>query len=138
MMFLSSPGITRNRIIAEKGLRGFWVTLARRRALDRLRRPLAYRRATERFETQMGAEFDDKMRGPGMKPAVSDLSELLSGMIRLLPMPQQEVVQLTFFEGMSQREIAARKAIALGTVKTRLQLAQKKLFKQLAPIQDQL
>jgi RNA polymerase sigma-70 factor, ECF subfamily len=53
-------------------------------------------------------------------------------------MPQQEVVQLTFFEGMSQREIAARKAIALGTVKTRLQLAQKKLFKQLAPIQDKL
>jgi RNA polymerase sigma-70 factor, ECF subfamily len=127
-----------DRFIAEKGLRGFLVTLARRRALDRLRRRLAYRRATERFETQMGAEFDDKMRGPGMKPAVSDLSELLSGMIRLLPVPQQEVVELTFFEGMSQREIAARKAIALGTVKTRLQLAQKKLFKQLAPIQNKI
>ena len=127
-----------DRFIAEKGLRGFLVTFARRRALDRLRRRLAYRRATDRLETQMGAEFHDKMRGPGVKPAIFDLSELLSGMIRLLPVPQQEVVQLTFFEGMSQREIAARKAIALGTVKTRLQLAQKKLFKQLAPMQNKI
>src|ERR1700747_1677555 len=127
-----------DRFIAEKGLRGFLVTLARRRALDRLRRRLAYRRATERLETQVGTEFQDKMRGPGVKPTIFDLSELLSGMIRLLPAPQQEVVQLTFFEGMSQREIAAEKSIALGTVKTRLPLAQKKLLNQLVPIQNKI
>jgi RNA polymerase sigma-70 factor, ECF subfamily len=45
------------------------------------------------------------------------------------------LINLAFFEGLSQREIAARKSIALGTVKTRLQLAQKKLFSQLAPVQ---
>src|SRR5580700_9550225 len=33
-----------DRFIPEKGLHGFLVTLARRRALDRLRRRLAYRR----------------------------------------------------------------------------------------------
>jgi RNA polymerase sigma-70 factor (ECF subfamily) len=59
-------------------------------------------------------------------------------MIRQLPVAQQEVVQLTFFEGLSQREIAARKSIALGTVKTRLQLAQKKLLNQLIPVQDKI
>jgi RNA polymerase sigma-70 factor (ECF subfamily) len=48
------------------------------------------------------------------------------------------VVQLTFFKGMSQREIAAYKSIALGTVKTRLYLAQKKLLNQLAPIRDKI
>jgi len=42
-----------DRFVAEKGLHGFLVTLARRRALDRLRRRLAYRRATDRMETQM-------------------------------------------------------------------------------------
>jgi RNA polymerase sigma factor (sigma-70 family) len=57
-----------DRFVAEKGLHGFLVTLARRRALDRLRRRLAYRRATDRLETQMRAEFNDKMRGPGVKP----------------------------------------------------------------------
>jgi RNA polymerase sigma-70 factor (ECF subfamily) len=59
-------------------------------------------------------------------------------MIRLLPEPQQEVVQLTSFKGMSQREIAAQKSIALGTVKTRLYLAQKKLLNQLVPIQNKI
>ena len=127
-----------DRFVAEKGLHGFLVTLARRRALDRLRRRLAYRRATDRLETQMRAEFHDKMQGRNVKRTNFDLYELLSRMIRLLPEPQQEVVQLTFFEGMSQREIAAQKSIALGTVKTRLQLAQKKLLNHLVPIQNKI
>jgi len=127
-----------DRFVAEKGLHGFLVTLARRRALDRLRRRLAYRRATDRLEVQMRAEFHDKMRGSGAKPTNFDLSELLSRMICLLPEAQQEVIHLTFFEGMSQREIAAQKSIALGTVKTRLQLAQKKLLNQLVPIQNKI
>jgi len=86
----------------------------------------------------MKAEFNDKMRELGVKPPNFDLSEILSRMIRLLPEPQQEVVQLTFFKGMSQREIAAQKSIALGTVKTRLHLAQKKLLNQLVPIQNKI
>jgi RNA polymerase sigma-70 factor, ECF subfamily len=127
-----------DRFIAEKGLHGFLVTLARRRALDRLRRRMAYRRATDRFETQMKAEFQDKVRGQVTKPHNADLVELLRGTIRVLPEPQQEVVELTFFEGMSQREIASRRSIALGTVKTRLQLALKKLLNQLVSIQHKI
>jgi RNA polymerase sigma-70 factor (ECF subfamily) len=129
----------RNQLVrAEKGLHGFLATLARRRALDRLRRRLAYRRATNQLESQMRAEFQDKMHGPNVKPSNFDLPELLSRLIRLLPEPQQEVVHLTFYEGMSQREIAAHKSIALGTVKTRLQLAQKKLLNYLIPIQNKI
>jgi RNA polymerase sigma-70 factor (ECF subfamily) len=127
-----------DRFLAEKGLQGFLVTMAKRRALDRLRRRLAYRRATDRLEIQMMAEFNDKMGRPQVKPTTFDLSELLSGMIRLLPEPQQEVVQLTFFKGLSQRDIAAQKSISLGTVKTRLQLAQKKLLNQLMPNQNRI
>jgi RNA polymerase sigma-70 factor, ECF subfamily len=127
-----------DRFLAEKGLQGFLVTVAKRRALDRLRRRLAYRRATDRLEIQMTAEFSDKMRRPQVKPTTFDLSELLSTMIRSLPEPQQEVVQLTFFKGLSQRDIAAQKSISLGTVKTRLQLARKKLLNQLMPIQNRI
>jgi RNA polymerase sigma-70 factor, ECF subfamily len=127
-----------DRFLAEKGLQGFLVTVAKRRALDRLRHRLAYRRATDRLETELMAEFSDKMRGPQVKPTTFDLSELLSTMIRSLPEPQQEVVQLTFFKGLSQRDIAAQKSIALGTVKTRLQLARKKLLNQLMPIQNRI
>ena len=126
------------RFIAAKGLHGYLVTMARRRALDRLRRRLAYRRATDRFETESNAEYRDVAGVLDFQPPNSDLADLLRGVIGNLPVPQQEVVHLTFFEGLSQREIAARKSIALGTVKTRLQLARKKLFDQLAPVQSMI
>ena len=51
-----------DRFIAEKGLHGFLVTLARRRALDRLRRRIAYRRATDRFEIELKATYRDEVR----------------------------------------------------------------------------
>ena len=124
-----------DRFDPAKGLHGFLVTMARRRALDRLRRRMAYRRATDRFEAELQANYADEPRVHHFEPANSDLADLLHGVIHNLPVPQQEVINLTFFEGLSQREIAARKSIALGTVKTRLQLAQKKLFDQLAPVQ---
>ena len=127
-----------DRLVPEKGLHGFLVTMARRRALDRLRRRLAYRRVTDRFECELKAEFRDELRANETETPNNDLSEFLEGMISELPDPQREVVHLTFFEGMSQREIAAQKAIALGTVKTRLQLARKKLLHQLVPLQDKI
>ncbi len=127
-----------DRFNAAKGLHGFLVTLARRRALDRLRRRLAYRRATDRFEIELEATYRYEARARDFQPPNSDLADLLHGFISNLPVLQQEVVNLTFFEGLSQREIAARKSIALGTVKTRLQLAHKKLFNQLAPLQEMI
>ena len=127
-----------DRFIPEKGLHGFLVTMARRRALDRLRRRLAYRQATDRFETELKAELTAEARFQDFQPTNSDLTDLLQNVIDRLPESQQEVVQLTFFQGLSQREIAARKSIALGTVKTRLQLARKKLYDQLAPVQEMI
>jgi RNA polymerase sigma-70 factor, ECF subfamily len=124
-----------DRFTAAKGLHGFLITMARRRALDRLRRRLAYRRATDRFEIELEATHSGEARVPDFQSPNSDLADLLHGVISNLPVAQQEVVNLAFFEGLSQRQIAARKSIALGTVKTRLQLAQKKLFNQLSPLQ---
>ena len=123
------------RFDAAKGLHGFLVTIARRRALDRLRARLAYRRATDRFEAEVIATYAEEKRAHVFQPPNSDLTDLLQGVIGNLPLSQQEVINLTFYEGLSQREIAARRSIALGTVKTRLQLARKKLFDQLAPVQ---
>jgi RNA polymerase sigma-70 factor (ECF subfamily) len=127
-----------DRFIAAKGLHGFLVTMARRRALDRLRRRLAYHRTRDRFETEVKATYAEETRVHDFQPPNSDLADLLHGVIGNLPVAQHEVVNLAFFEGLSQREIAARKSIALGTVKTRLQLAQKKLFNQLAPVQEMI
>lgn len=47
--------------------------------------------------------------------------------IRTLPSAQQTVIELAYFRGMSQREIAAELDQPLGTVKTRMRLGVRKL-----------
>ena len=131
MTFLSNSGTVQIDFLQKKDCRDFsslWRSVERSTVCASR---LAYRRATDRLEIQMTAEFSDKMGRPQVKPTTFDLSDLLSTMILSLPEQQQEVVQLAFFKGLSQRDIAAQKSISLGTVKTRLQLAQKKLLNQL-------
>jgi RNA polymerase sigma-70 factor (ECF subfamily) len=69
---------------------------------------------------------------------VNDLSKLLNRAIQVLPEAQKEVIDLAFFKGMSQREIASKRQISLGTVKTRLHLAQRKLHNYLVPMQNKI
>ena len=121
----------------EKGLRGLLVTLARRRALDRLRRRAAYRRATESLKTDTDNPLTCETSTMTSEVEANDLSELLNRVIQELPEAQKEVIDLAFFKGMSQREIAAKRQISLGTVKTRLHLAQRKLHKYLGPDAEQ-
>jgi RNA polymerase sigma-70 factor, ECF subfamily len=122
----------------EMGLRGLLVTLARRRSLDRLRRKTAYWRATENLKRDFGNPLT-LVTGPAANQAeVNDLSEFLNRVIETLPAAQKEVIDLAFFKGMSQREIASKKQIALGTVKTRLHLALRKLHNYLFPMQSKI
>src|ERR1700722_815701 len=122
----------------DKGLRGLLVTLARRRAFDRLRRRAAYRRATESLKTDTDNPLTFESTTMSSEVEVHDLSKLLRRVIQELPEAQKEVIDLAFFKGMSQREIAAKRQISLGTVKTRLHLAQRKLYNYLVPIQNKI
>ena len=121
-----------------RGLRGLLVTQARRRALDRFRRRCAYHRATEALKSDPDNPLTREITTTTEDLENGDLSLLLERMIDLLPEAQKEVIQLTFFKGLSQREIARKRCISLGTVKTRLQLAQRKLRHFLLPIQHKV
>ena len=122
----------------ENGLRGLLVTLARRRSLDRLRRRAAYRRATESLKSDTGNPLTLEVAPTTNQVEVNDLSKLLNRAIQVLPEAQKEVIDLAFFKGMSQREIASKRQISLGTVKTRLHLAQRKLQNYLVPMQNKI
>ena len=107
---------------------GWLVTLSRRRAIDRLRRKSAYWRAQDRFRIECETEAATAMHcGADEEAAQDDNAAVVARLIANLPEAQQQAVQLAYFRGMSQRQIAAHTGIPLGTIKTRLELAMRKL-----------
>jgi RNA polymerase sigma-70 factor, ECF subfamily len=114
---------------------GWIVTVARRRAIDRLRRRQAYGRAKDRFEIHVEQQPHTRMASPVENDITRiDLRRFLEGQMEELPPYQREAIELSFFEGLSHREIAARTATPLGTVKTRLELGLRKLTNSVRPL----
>ena len=107
---------------------GWIITLARRRAIDRLRREQAYCRVEERYqkETEQMPESWTHTNG-GDDVESSDLRRVLAKIVSELPEAQRNAIMLSFYKGMSQREISLQTGVPLGTVKTRLELAMRKI-----------
>ena len=106
---------------------GWIVTLVRRRTIDRIRRKTAYGRAQHRFGEEETIVHADAHSGADEEVAQRDRAAALSRLIANLPEAQQQAVRLAFYRGMTQRQIAAHTGIPLGTIKTRLELALRKL-----------
>lgn len=106
------------------------VLIARSRAIDRLRT----RRVVERTAEAAHREETALHESPAGPAAVleSERGERLWRELAALPVEQRTVLEQAFFAGWTQREIAARTGIPLGTVKTRTLLAMKKLRAALA------
>lgn len=108
---------------------GWLITLAHRRAIDRLRQRHAYRRATQRFECecQRAPKQGCGDRSGDGDADRDDLRDYLKKLLMRLPEAQRQVLECAYFKGMSQRQIAAALELPLGTVKTRIELGLKKL-----------
>jgi RNA polymerase sigma-70 factor (ECF subfamily) len=107
---------------------GWIVTLARRRAIDRLRKRQSYARAEERLQHELEQQPDAGTHSTVEEEIeLSDMRRALCIIIAALPPAQQQAIDLAFFKGMSQREIAAHTNTPLGTIKTRLELGLKKI-----------
>jgi RNA polymerase sigma-70 factor (ECF subfamily) len=118
---------------------GWVVTLARRRAIDRLRRRQAYCRAKDRFESQIEPQPVSQGRSPMTDNLIrSDLRRFLERQMNALPAYQRQVIELSFFEGRSHREISHLTKTPLGTVKTRLELGLRKLTNCVRPLRRKI
>jgi RNA polymerase sigma-70 factor (ECF subfamily) len=110
---------------------GTWLALiARSRAIDRLRSRKSAGRTVEaaRMESPPGHESP---RAAGAVFAHERLARVAAA-LGDLPAEQRQVIELAYFSGLSQTEIAGATGIPLGTVKTRTLLAMKKLRAALA------
>jgi RNA polymerase sigma-70 factor (ECF subfamily) len=132
-----------NRFSADRGSVQTWVlTIARSRALDRLR---ATRRLREDTIDEAGSPEAGASSVGATLPSSSDpLSDaehaerkrLVIAALAELPVEQREALELGYFGGLSQSEIAERTGQPLGTVKTRMRLAMLKLRDRLAPLRE--
>ena len=122
---------------------GWIICMARRRAIDHYRKIRRRADASEKLRLEndegqgaLGASFLGSASDAG--PHATDLKQFLARIIGSLPAEQGRVIELSYFKEMSQREIASRTGIPLGTIKTRLDLALRKLAQKSMPYRKEL
>ena len=113
------------RFDGERGSATSWLnTIAHRKAVDRVR-------SVERAAARDQQHFEHETRAP--EPDVSDLviarddGRRVRDALQRLPEVQRTALELAYFDGRSQREVAEYLEVPLGTVKTRIRDAMKRL-----------
>jgi len=107
------------------------MTIARSRAIDRLRSEYQERRRVDVLDTAREMATAGNVEEDA---ALSEMRGVILKALESLPPEQREVIDLAYYGGLSQSEIAARLGQPLGTVKTRARLAMMKLRERLRPI----
>jgi RNA polymerase sigma-70 factor (ECF subfamily) len=113
------------------------LTIARSRALDRVRAVKRLReepmdRENGELLVQQVADGD-----PGMDAESSERRTVVIAALAELPPEQREALELGYFAGFSQSEIAERTGQPLGTIKTRMRLAMQKLKSRLQGLREE-
>jgi RNA polymerase sigma-70 factor (ECF subfamily) len=110
-----------------------WLgTLARSRSIDRLRQQKSQERRKE-------AVARDPVGGrpaasPDLEASLNERSALIRSALSGLPADQREAIEIAYFEGLSQSEIAARLKTPLGTIKTRIRQGMIRLKSAIGPV----
>ena len=104
---------SRARIDPERPFEGWIFGIARKRAIDQLRRSSHDIVSVESVRELVGPTGED------FADRVAWSAELQAGLARL-PAAQREAIELSYFSDLTQLEIAQRLGVPLGTVKARM------------------
>jgi RNA polymerase sigma-70 factor, ECF subfamily len=126
-----------SRFDASRGSVAGWLAMiARSRALDIVRARIRRDRITASASSQE-SQGSPAMGSWGADPADSldttERQQQVQAALETLSPPQRQAIELAFFEGLSQSEIAQRLQEPLGTIKTRVRLGMQKLRESLRP-----
>ena len=103
-----------------------WIfTLARNCRIDYLRRNSRY--ASEIDPTDWFNEIEDESPGPFQQVQTSRAGESIRAGLQMLPREQSEILTKVYLEGKSHQQTSEELKLPLGTVKSRVRLALKKL-----------
>jgi len=110
----------------QRGSPEAWLVMrAKTRAIDRLR---SMRRRDRTFVAPVDESVAQREDSRADDPAVAAADRgLIQTALAQLPEAQRRVIELAFFEGLTQSEIAAKLGEPLGTVKTRARLGLERL-----------
>lgn len=127
-----------NRYVATRGSVQTWLlTMARSRSLDRVRSVKRLRE--EPLEGESGAavvqQVSDSDASLGAESAERRVIVLAA--LSELPAEQREALELGYYSGLTQSEIAERTGQPLGTIKTRMRLAMQKLRGRLQILREE-
>ncbi|MEP6695165.1 MAG: sigma-70 family RNA polymerase sigma factor [Chloroflexota bacterium] len=115
---------------AERGaVRAWVVAIARNKAIDWMR--TKGKRAARELELDAGAELVGASQ-PDEEALTAIRDERVRAVVAELPGEQRAVLELAYWGGLSQSEIAAHTGVPLGTVKSRVRMAMVKLRDRLA------
>ena len=97
---------------------GWLTTIARNRAVDRLRQGKAGAASLDELSSALHPPGEDGT--PSQAAAGREHASQLRRAVRELPSIQRRAIELAFFEGLSHTEVATTLGKPLGTVKTRI------------------
>ncbi len=118
---------------ARRGTASAWLfMLARSRAIDRLRSRAQRARDRQRPLDEV-APLRDAAPDPEEAAELAARRALVLSALAALSREQREAIELAYFSGLSQTEIAERSGAPLGTVKTRIRLGMLKLRELMEP-----
>jgi RNA polymerase sigma factor (sigma-70 family) len=118
---------------ARGAFRSFFLSLVHHRAVDTVRREERLRRRTERAMNLGEATGEDVAEGVVEEAWLTTRRKEVREALLALPEEQRKVLEMAYFGGLTQAEIAGELAIPIGTVKTRTLSAMRKLRNLLTP-----
>jgi RNA polymerase sigma-70 factor (ECF subfamily) len=112
--------------------------MARSRALDRLRsnRRLREDSIDETTSATTAGAFLESASDPSLDAEHAERKRIVLAALSELPSEQRQALELGYFSGLSQTEIAERTGQPLGTIKTRMRLAMQKLRERLSVLRE--